>query len=179
MIEIDSFTGLEQEHQAHDIRQLVKREKRWLKAVRPDTLRRHRNLKKSIETLGRAAVDDDISVHVIRRDAVAVGLATIVRSLTLWHPAEHERFSGRQIDYWAQEDVNDVEHREIAVSLASLHGYEGTVLGLLTRAEKERAQGIPLTMQAVGRPSWMEIPAEEDRFGISRIPDLQLYLTEV
>lgn len=179
MIEIDSFTGLEQSRQASDIRQLVKREKRWLKAVRPETFRRHRSLRKSIETLGRAAVDNDISVHIIRRDAVAVGLATIVGSLNLWHPTEREHFGGRQIDYWTQTDVDDAEHREIALSLAGLHGYEGTVLGLLTPAEKERAQGIPLTMRAVGRPSWMEIPAGEDRFGISRIPDLQLYLTEV
>ena len=178
MIEIDSFTGLEQTHEAHDIRELVKREKDWLKAVRPETYRRHRKLKKTEETLGRAVVDDEFSIHIIRRDTVAIGLATIVRSLTLRHPLEDVTLTGRQIDYWTQAGIPDEEHAEIATTLASLHGYEGTVLGLLTRAERPRAQGIPLTMEEVGKRSWIEVPAP-DRFGISRIPDLQLYQTEV
>lgn len=179
MIEIDSFTGLEQERQAYDIRQLVKREKRWLGVVRPDTLTRHRNLHKSTETLARMVLDNDISLHIIRRDKVAVGLGTIIRSLTVRHPIEEETYTGKQIDYWAQKDVSNESHREIASLLAGLHGYEGTVLGLLTASEMGRARGIPQTMQPVGSPSRLEVIAADDRFNISHIPSLQLYTVDV
>lgn len=179
MIEIDSFTGLEEERHARDIRDLVRSDKEWLKDVRPDTWRRLHKFKRAVATLQRSALDDVLSIHTIREGGTAIGLASIITSLTVKHPLIEKSFTGKQIDYWTRADVEDEQHDEIVRELLGLHDYEGTVLATLTRPEEERAKGIPRVMEPVGARSWLEIPGPEDRFGLSHIPDLQLYRTEI
>lgn len=178
MIEIDSFTGFEEERQALDLRNLVRGDKEWLKAARPDTWHRLHKFKRAVGTLQRAALDDVLSIHTIRREGAAIGIATIITALTVKHPLIEESFTGRQIDYWTQAGVQDEQHEEIVHKLMGLHDYQGTVLATLIEAEEERAKGIPRLMEPVGRRSWLEIPGQDDRFGLSRIPDLQLYVSE-
>jgi hypothetical protein len=179
MIEIDSFTGLEQERMAGDIVRLVRGDKEWLKLVRPDVWKKHKKIERSIQTLVRAVVDNEISIHIPRRDGEAIALARDIKILTVRHPLEAVALTGRWIDYWARADVTPDEHEELVHELMTLHGYEGTVLATLRSAETERALGIPAMMQAVGVRSWLEVPQSQDRLGLSLFPDLQLYSYEV
>src|SRR6267154_1996216 len=173
MITAELFSSSAAENQAAGLHQLVQSEKAWLQEARPGVLDNYSTEKLAIEAVRRMIESRSLTGYVLRRNMDVIGIGTVVSNLVIKHPVPQGigslKLRGDQIDYWTEE-IPLEEHRAAALALT-----EATrtpkVLGLLTKAEEERAQGIVDIMQKVGAPGPVGIPLWRRDYGIPQIEE--------
>jgi hypothetical protein len=178
MITAELFSDSAAEVQAVDLHYLVRFEEAWLKEARPDTLNNYFTEVSAVEAVRRVIQSRSLNGYVLRRDAKAIGIGTIVSDLVIKHPSPGPlgpwKLSGDQIDYWTEE-MSLEDHRMTALTLAEATRTP-VVLGILSRVEEERAQGIVNIMQKVGLPGRIGIPMGRRGYGLSQVEvPLQVY----
>lgn len=169
MITLEAFTGDRRQAvaQAFDLRRLVRHEKQWLKAAQPGTYARYENESKAVRSITRITRHrNQIEAHIVRRDRVAIGLATIIFDQQLVHPAEGS-FQGDDLDYWLQRGEDIFTHRDVARRLLAAD-HNRPAMATIVQGHPNPARGLERVMQPVGEVASLSTGERPDPYEIAR-----------
>jgi hypothetical protein len=181
MITAELFSDTAAEVQAQELRQLAVAEEAWLEEARPDVLSNYYDERRATEAIRRVVGSHTLTGYILRQDREVIGIGTIVSGLTIKHPdpkrPDQLKLSGDQIDYWTEE-ISYEDHKAVALTLAEATR-TSRVLGILSEAEMERAEGIVAMMEPVGEPGRIKIPIGRGTYGLHKAKaPLQVYIYE-
>ncbi len=181
MITAELFSDTAAEVQAAELHQLVLAEKEWLEAARADTFQGYGTERAAFDSLRRVIRSRTLNGYVLRRDRDAIGIGTVVSGLVIRDPSSNyfsrSLLYGDQIDYWTEE-MSQEDHTAVALTLAEATRTP-TVLGVLSEAEMERAEGIVAMMEPIGKPGRIKIQISGKTYGSPRdMAPLQVYMYE-
>jgi len=162
--------------QALDLRNLVVHEKQWLKQAQPGTLARYETKTDGMHNISRTIRrHGEMTAHIVRRDRVAIGLATVIFNQTIVHPTEGT-FEGNDLDYWLKKGTDIFTHKQVVERLVAAN-HDLPALATVIASHPNPALGFEKVMETVGEPALLRAAGGADKYDVARQGQLaQLYV---
>jgi hypothetical protein len=187
-VALESFSIVRAPSQAFDISEMISSERYWLRRAQPDTVQAFNGFWQAVPAVVRRVLNPELHAYIIRKEAAAIGLATIISRQRVIHPTMG-LYEGYALDYFAADGEDRVTHRNIVTGLIKraenihyrpLNTYYPVMLKGANKFPEFRAMASVVEyhpnpaigfaenpyMVSVGEPACLSTDMTEDRYGM-------------